>query len=330
MNKNISVRGITEGALMAGMTVILMLLGNLPVIGSIIYLFCSIPITIVTIRQGSLAGGLAAVLSSVITGLFMGPLFALSCGLQYALLGWVIGLMIHKHKSAGKTLSACMVVSVFSAIVLLLVSLALMGFSMEAVQESMNQASADMIALYESTGIMDTLMQQSGLTKAQFLDMMQQVAKVSMRILPAVLIVGQCVMSAITCFLTMQVLKRLKIRIPRMHGFSHFILPINSVWGLITVWAIWLASDYFDAAGSLFTTAALNCLIIFAVALFIDGLAVLTYWFSMMKVSVFTKVFTGILAVIFFTGFVTAAVILGLADLLFDFRRLRVDNKKVR
>lgn len=330
MNKNISVRGITEGALMAGMTVILMLLGNLPVVGSIIYLFCSIPITIVTIRQGSLAGGLAAVLSSVITGMFMGPLFALSCGLQYALLGWVIGLMIHNHKSAGKTLSACMIVSVFAAIILLIVSLALMGFSMEAVQESMNQASADMIAMYESTGIMDTLLQQTNMTKAEFLDMMQQVAKVSMRIMPAVLIVGQCVMSGITCLLTMQVLKRLKIRIPRMHGFSHFILPINAVWGLIAVWAIWLASDYFDTAGSLFTTAALNCLIIFAVALFIDGLAVLTYWFSAMKVSVFTKVFTGILAIMFFTGFAVANVILGLADLLFDFRRLRVDNKKVR
>lgn len=137
-------------------------------------------------------------------------------------------------------------------------------------------------------------------------------------------------MSGITCLLTMQVLKRLKIRIPRMHGFSHFILPINAVWGLIAVWAIWLASDYFDTAGSLFTTAALNCLIIFAVALFIDGLAVLTYWFSAMKVSVFTKVFTGILAIMFFTGFAVANVILGLADLLFDFRRLRVDNKKVR
>lgn len=329
MNKNISVHGITEGALMAGMTVILMLLGNLPVAGSIIYLFCSIPITIVTIRQGSLAGGLAAVLASVITGMFMGPLYALSCGVQYALLGWVIGLMIHKHKSAGKTLSACMIVSVFGAIVLLLVSLALMGFSMDAVQESMNRATADMIAMYETTGVMDTLMQQSGMTKAQFLDMMKQVAAVSMRIMPAVLVVGQCAMSAITYFLTMQVLKRLKIRIPRMHGFSHFILPMNAVWGLIAVWAIWLASDYFDVAGSLFTTAALNCLIIFAVAIFIDGLAVLTYWLRVMQVSTFMKVATVVLAVLFFTGFAVATVILGLADLLFDFRRLRVDNKRV-
>ena len=32
---------------------------------------------------------------------------------------------------------------------------------------------------------------------------------------------------------------------------------------------------------------------------------------------------------LFFTGFLIACILMGLADLLFDFRKLRVDNKKV-
>ena len=41
------------------------------------------------------------------------------------------------------------------------------------------------------------------------------------------------------------------------------------------------------------------------------------------------KVLSVVFVMFFFTGFALACVLLGLADLLFDFRKLRVDNKKV-
>jgi hypothetical protein len=40
------------------------------------------------------------------------------------------------------------------------------------------------------------------------------------------------------------------------------------------------------------------------------------------------KVFTAFFVIFFFTGFLVGLILTGLADLLFDFRKLRVDNKK--
>ena len=87
MNQNMTVRALTEGAIMAGLTIILILLGNLPLIGMFALLFCSIPITLVTVRHGSFAGALTGTLAIILTVLFLGPL---ACSI-FCLAGlWVI------------------------------------------------------------------------------------------------------------------------------------------------------------------------------------------------------------------------------------------------
>ena len=312
---------------MAGLTIILMLLGNLPVLGVFVLLFCSIPITIVTVRQGITAGGLASVLSTILLALFMGPLSAISGGLQYILLGWVMGCMLYRRKSAIKTIYASVGTAAFAALALLLINLALMGFTPEAILAYLDSYKAEMLEMYNTTGMTDMLLQQ-GMTQTQATDMLLQVIDLAIRFMPAMMIISHGVMAIVTYFITTQVLKRLKIRIPRLQNLQNWILPGAFVWLLIGVWALWLAGDFIEI--SWMNTLIANLLIIFAALLLLDGVALAMHLFKIPQMSTGMKAIIVFSMFFFFTGYMVALVLAGLADLLFDFRKLRVDNKKVQ
>ncbi len=325
MKQKLTAQALTESAIMAGLTIILILIGNLPFIGAFALLFCSIPVTIVTVRQGTFAGGLTSVLVTLLTALFFGPLTAIAAGLQYVLLGFVMGCMLHQHKSAIKTINACVITAAVAALAMLLINLGLMGFSPETIAASLDTYQQEMLTMYETTGMTDMLTQQ-GMTQTQVTDMLLQMINLMVRIMPAMLMLGQAFMAIVTYFITTSILKRLKIRIPRMHGLQSWILPWSFVWILITVWLLWLAGDYIHI--SWMNILVLNLLLICAALLLLDGLALSMHLFKFKEMSMGMKLFAVFSLIFFFTGFVLAFILTGLADLLFDFRKLRVDNKK--
>lgn len=326
MNNKLTVRGMAEGAIMAGLATIFMLIGNLPFIGIFILLFCSVPITVATVRHGSLAGGMAAILATLLIALLMGPISAVSGGLQYMLLGWVFGYMLYHRKNGSKTIQAGVLTASLAALVMLLITIGLIGFTPEAIAAYLDNYTSDMMELYQSTGMID-MMAQQGLSKAQVMELLQQSMHLILRIMPACLVIVRSLMAVITYFLTMQILKRLKIRIPRIQNFQKWGLPAASVWGLIAVWALWLGSSYINVGW--LDILALNVLLIYGALLFLDGLALSFYWFKFDQMSTAMKLVGVLFLLFFFTGFLIACILMGLADLLFDFRKLRVDNKKV-
>ena len=313
MNQNMTVRALTEGAIMAGLTIILILLGNLPLIGMFALLFSSIPVTLVTVRHGGFAGGLTGVLAVILTTLFMGPLSAVAAGLQYILLGWVMGYMLHKRKSAVKTIHASVIAAAAASVALLFIAAYLDEYQQE------------MLTMYETTG-MTAMLTQQGMTSTQATDFLVQIISLAVRIMPAMMIISHGAMAIVTYFITTYIFKRLKIRIPRAHGFQNWILPGSFVWCLIAVWALWLAGDYINI--SWMNLVILNLLLVFAALLFLNGLSFSMYAFKFKEMSMGMKLFTAFFAMLFFTGFIIGLILAGLADLLFDFRKLRVDNKK--
>ena len=172
------------------------------------------------------------------------------------------------------------------------------------------------------------MMTQQGLSKTQVMDMLQQTMQMVINLMPAILIISRAVMAVITYFLTIQVLKKLRIRVPRIQNFQKWGLPFAAVWGLIVVWALWLTADYINIGW--LNILALNCMIIYGALLVLDGFALTCYWFKLDQMSTGMKLVCALFVLFFFTGFLIACVLMGLADLLFDFRKLRVDNKRVR
>lgn len=319
-------RGLVEGALLAGLATILVLLGNFPFIGLFFLLFCSIPITVVTVRHSTLTGAISSALTVLIIALLLGPLSAISGGLQYILLGWVMGYMLYHHKSGSKTLHAVVITAAIASIVLVILSLGLIGFTQEAMTAYINDYTTEMMHLYQNSGMLEMMIGQ-GVSEIQVTQMLQQSIQIVLHLLPAIIIISRSVMALITYFLTAQVLKRLKIRIPRVQNFKKWGLPASSVWGLIFFWALWLAGDYIQI--SWINILALNCLVIYGALLFLNGFALACYWFKFSQMSLPIKIIGTLFVLFFISGFMIACILMGLADLLFDFRKLRVDNKKV-
>lgn len=304
---------------MAALMAVLVFLSNLPLVGFLFLIVCSIPITVVTVRQGLLTGALSAVLGAILIGLFLGPLAALSAGLEYGLLGWVIGWMLYRRKSGVKILQAAMLTAGASALVMLFLSLAMIGFTPDAINTYLESYRTEMMEMYESTGMLDAMTQQ-GMSQGEVTQMLQQAINTVVRVMPAVTVIMRALLAAVTYLLTMQILKRLRIRIPRVHGLSAWRLPFSFVWALIAVWGLWLAGDMFIHAEWL-NLLVLNVVIVFVALLFLNGVTLACYWFKPQEMSTGGKVLTVLFVVFFFMGFAMVCVLLGLADLLFDFRK---------
>ena len=73
---------------------------------------------------------------------------------------------------------------------------------------------------------------------------------------------------------------------------------------------------------------AMNCAVVCAALLFMNGLTAAMHIFHFKQMSAGMKALTVFMFFLFFTGFIIGMIILGIADLLFDFRKKKVDNNR--
>lgn len=317
---------MVEGALMAGLSVVLIMAGALlPLIGMVILLFCGVPVTIVTVRQGSFVGGVSAVLTALLISILLGPLNGLAYGLQFLLIAWIFGWMFGHRKSAAKTLGAGVLASTVATVFLAVISFALMGFSLDTMRAEIDNYLNEMMVFYESSGML-TQMAAQGMTLEQLRATAESMLLVMLQLSPAIMVIFSAFSAVINYAVTTRVLKRLRIKIPRLPDPKRWSLPTNAIWALILVWALWLAEDYIHL--SWLTLIAQNILLIFGALLFLQGISVSAYWFGFEKMSVGMKILTVAFLIFFFTGFLVACTLIGLGDLLFDFRKLRRKEPK--
>lgn len=326
VSKKITTRNLTEGALMAGLSTILILAGSfLPLIGMFLLLVCGLPITIATVRNGTRLGGLAAIVVVILLAIIVGPLSAISCGLQFILIAWIFGWMFAHRKSAMKTISAGVAASLIATILLGMMSFALMGFSVETLQTQMQTYVEDVIGMYDSMGMLEQMASQEQMSKVEFEAALLQNMTAMFGIIPAILLMSSAGSALINYGITIYILKRLKIKVPRMKPFKEFSLPFNTIWVIILVWAMWLGSNYLQI--SVLQLAVQNLFVLGCVAMLIQGLAVTLYWFDFKNMSLGMKIFSIFFVIFFFTGFFITCLFAGLLDLLFDLRKLRKSEK---
>jgi len=326
LEHKLSTRAMTEGALMAGLAVIFVLLGMVPMIGALTILISGIPITIAAARHGSFTGALAAILATIIIALFLGPVSAISYGLENMLPGFVIGYLLNKRKSGIKILQAAVAVSAVASLLIMIISMGLMGVTPDTIGTYYAEMEADMLEMYEVTGLTDAMLEQQGISSIELTLMLQSMVAVIVKLSPAVMMIGGGVAGAVTYWLSMLILKRLKIRIPRSTSIANWRLPFSSIWAIIVVWAVWLMGDRIPFEWVNILT--MNCMAVFAALLFMNGLTAAMHLFNFKQMSTGMKLLTVLMFFMFFTGFILGMIILGIADLLFDFRKKKVDNNR--
>jgi len=214
-----STRSLTEGALIAALAVLLVLMAQfLPLVGSVIIFLWPVPIIVIILRQGFRTGVLtvitAGLVLSAVVGVIQGSLVALTMGAS----GLVFGLGWLRQWRAGTMLAAASVALLGATLVGLAASKYLLEIDLLALSlETMEQAINASISLYQRLG-----MEQQADLLEEMLVMTREFMPV---FLPASLLMASVVHAYLNLVVAGSILRRLDYTVPALPAFGRWKLP---------------------------------------------------------------------------------------------------------
>jgi uncharacterized protein YybS (DUF2232 family) len=149
-------RGITEGALFCALGVILTLVSYYLPFFVILVFFIPVPMVILGKRQGLKVSIISSLAATILIGLFLGPVNAISFGALLLFVGCSLGYAYNRDLSSFvKTLIG--IVGFLMLMIALVASYQLvMGISFtDFIFQTLDESTKEVLAIYESTNIMD-------------------------------------------------------------------------------------------------------------------------------------------------------------------------------
>ncbi|MBI4857738.1 MAG: DUF2232 domain-containing protein [Acetobacterium woodii] len=149
-------RGITEGAMFCALGVILTLVSNYIPVLAILVFFIPVPMVVLGKRQGLKVSILSSLAATVLIGLFMGPIAAITFGALLLLVGCSLGYAYNKNLSPVRKV----IIGVAGFAVLMVAVVAVYEFVMgisftTMIFESLEISTKEVLSFYESANIMD-------------------------------------------------------------------------------------------------------------------------------------------------------------------------------
>lgn len=317
MSKQLSTKSLTQGAIMAALSATLIFLSQIiPLFGVVLAVVSAVPITVLAVREGATVGSIGAIVTSLILIMLLGPLAGLMLALQTVSVGLIIGIMLHKRRGAVKIIAAAILVAILSKVLVLLAVLAISGLVLPDVNQLVQQG----MDMYRQFGMLESLANQ-GYSEVEVQLMLQSMTTVVLSFLPGILVAASAVGALINYWVTIALLKRIKIRVPRLPSFTSWHLPTNWVWGLIAAWIIWLGADYIQLEW--LAILGKNIMLLYAIILIINGLAVVAHYIGFKKMGTGMKVMTVFFIFFFFSGTMMVALLTGLTDIVLDLRKIK-------
>jgi uncharacterized protein YybS (DUF2232 family) len=152
----VKTRSLVEGALLAGVTVVLALLGfYVPVLGLIIVFLWPVPIALIHIRHGLRTSILTVVVAGLVLTTFVGPVEALVMSASFGLVGLAFGISFEKKFSAGKTVMIGAIALLLSFAISIGISAAFLDFSLGEMETQLREAFEGATEVYRRLGLND-------------------------------------------------------------------------------------------------------------------------------------------------------------------------------
>ncbi|MEG6522735.1 YybS family protein [Desulfotomaculum sp. 1211_IL3151] len=305
-------RALVDGALMAGMTAMLGLLGMfIPPFFLVIGILMPLPLAVLVVRRDLKI----AVLSLVVTGLLMmmlypDPLQVLVMFIQFGPLGLVLGFLYKNYVSPGHALITATLVSVIASILVISLSVLVTGLNLEFIQAAINESLNKIFTMYQEAGYPVPTEQQ---------EFMRTSLKTSILLLPAAYLIFAVFSTALTYIVGAKVLKRLNYRVNKLPPFSQWRLPWYAIWGVILGLIFLLAGDNFNLPAV--KIIGQNLLTIFGFAFFIIGVSVVAFYFKKLTFSKPFKTILLVLLILYISIMYMAIILLGLFDTILNLRR---------
>lgn len=315
MSGRLATRSLTEGALLATVAVILALAGvYFPLLGTLALLAWPTPVMLAQMRQGMRLSLLTMAVTGVLLASLVGPVPALALVVPLGPLGITMGEAFRRNLAPWPTLGVATAAALASQLVGFGVTLLLMGQNPIELYRSVFDQSIQMAgSLYGRMGLD---------TEAILRPFQEQAASLLGTLLPATLVVAAVMTAGITYGISTLVLRRLGYRGEPFPPFARWQLPPHAP--LFYIAAVSLV--YLDAGrgGPLHLVGA-NLAMITQLVFVVIGIAAIYWWLTRFGLS---RVFRIVLMVYVFVFpvLVYAAMLMGLLDSLFDWRKLRVQK----
>lgn len=298
-------------AIIIGVSLLMMV--GLYIFPSIIFLF---PVAFIvigvkyTIRDSFLSilltSFLIGISVDIISGLIMLAVFG-----TMAL--YIADSIIKRKKSVEIILPSALILFIASGIVFLM----LRGFSdislIDQVQESLNNYTQMQLELIED-------MELTNIEAFRIRETANDISRIIISILPSIMIVMSVVISYANYYLSIVILRKLGLGIRDNPRFSRFSLPNNFIIGSLVMFLLVYLLGNLDAIPT--DLIQMNLVVLIASLLYIQGISVLDFLLVRRVINIVIRIII-IGITLFASPLITFLIIVGLVDLLFDFRKLR-------
>ena len=300
-------RSLVESALLTGLSVVLFVGTEIPIVGALLMLLCPVPLVVLEMRHDLRYGVTSLAVGSILVMLFSGPMMALSYAFGFAILALAMGRIIELRRSAVDILF-------FSSMVALACELAL-AVSMFFIT-GVNSINLDAESMNK---IVDTLAPYLGSNPETMALLKSQLSLLPL-LIPAMFVMTAALNSYITYFASGLVLKKVsRIDLPKLPSFSCWRFPQSVLWAYMASILCLIGMNWWPAQAELLKRIGLNLKTIVDVLLLFQGLSFF-YWFLEKKgVGRKLRVFLMFVAA-FFPALSPLVIYAGLFDMCWNFR----------
>lgn len=316
-NKNYNTKAVVEAGLMCALVVVIFLMNMyVPIFGLVGLFILPIPITILYLRHNFKITLTSVVVSAILISMMSDVVTAIGSSVLYGGSALVVGYCIKNYKGSVKTL-------IYSSIAMLVGTV--VDFSL-MIYVTYNSSFTSMIQKYidmmkESVNMVSELYQSMGADMVN--PMAESLDKITpdmlMMMVPAILIVSSVIQAYINYAITGKVLKRFKYDVPKFKPFNKWYID-NRI-GAVMLIALMITNVFGKyIPGSAYIVVTLVYIIqIMCMTL---GLAVVYNWF-VKRGSANKLILTVMVLFTIINPLLTQiASLIGLADLVLDFRKL--------
>ncbi len=216
-----NVRGITEGALFAALTIILSLLGYyVPFLTVIIYIILPIPTILMYKRFGLVYAFLEAVTASLLLFLFIDPINTIIIACNIAVPGILLGYSYYAKKSGGIRVLFGYFGSLVALIVEIVLSQVVMGVPfVEEFTNEINTMTQTVLDTYQNAGLLQ------GDNATTLVNSVNQVKDMLLMLLPTIFLTLPLMVSYCTVLFTDLLFHRLGIKYQPIKPLTEWQLP---------------------------------------------------------------------------------------------------------
>ncbi len=306
-------RGLTEGAILAALTVVVGAVGLVaPFVG---ILLAPLPTMLLVIRWGLRTAVLAAVVAGVILFQFFGPLNAVSVAAMFAPLGLALGWGVWRGIGAQLTILAGAAAFLASTVAALAITTLVLHQDLLG-QFIQSQVQAMQLAL--------SLQQRIGAPPQQIDEMRKTIAIMPQFLhtaLPVMLALGALIWAYLCYTVARAVLRRVGHELPGVPPILAWRLP-----PVLASTLLWIAAGL--SLLSLRITAgnapAMDAMLVNLFVFGFQGALVAVTWANRRQTPRFIQVMAGVLLITAGLLPIFALAVLGMLDTWFDYRRLLV------